>query len=129
MPETYRDTAQRPKMMAARLRLLVVLPAISMIGTAPAISQSNYSFEEEQACTSDAFRLCSEFIPDVSRITACMQAKQDQLSPRCAKMFVDGRDRHLNDADQQLHRDPVQHPYVEQPYREQPYIEHRDQDE
>ena len=39
--------------------------------------------EQEQACTSDAFRLCSSEIPNVDRVTACMVAKKSQLSPPC----------------------------------------------
>ena len=36
-----------------------------------------------QACTPDAMRLCSNVIPDVARVTACMKAKYSQLSPAC----------------------------------------------
>jgi hypothetical protein len=30
-----------------------------------------YSAEEQQACSGDAFRLCSAEIPDVDRVTVC----------------------------------------------------------
>jgi hypothetical protein len=46
-----------------------------------------YTPEQEQACTGDAFRLCSAEIPDVSRVTACMVAKKSQLSPACRAQF------------------------------------------
>ena len=36
-----------------------------------------------QACTPDAMRLCSDVIPDVPKITACMKAKSRQLSEAC----------------------------------------------
>jgi hypothetical protein len=36
-----------------------------------------------QACTPDAMRLCSDVIPDVARVTACMKAKSSQLSEGC----------------------------------------------
>jgi hypothetical protein len=36
-----------------------------------------------QACTPDAMRLCSDVIPDVPRVTACMKAKSSQLSDAC----------------------------------------------
>jgi hypothetical protein len=39
--------------------------------------------EAQQACTPDAMRLCSEFIPDVPKVTACMLAKRSQLSEAC----------------------------------------------
>jgi hypothetical protein len=44
-----------------------------------------------QACTPDAMRLCSNYIPDVGRITACMKAKSSQLSAPCrAAMASEG---------------------------------------
>jgi hypothetical protein len=41
----------------------------------------------EQACTPDAMRLCSEFIPDESKITACLRKNRRALSPECRKVF------------------------------------------
>lgn len=41
------------------------------------------SEEVRQACTPDAMRLCSEFIPDKAKITHCMMAKRRQLSAEC----------------------------------------------
>ena len=38
---------------------------------------------ERQACTPDAMRLCSDVIPDVAKVTACMKAKSAQLSQEC----------------------------------------------
>ena len=64
------------------LILATALP-VSMGSTA---SQA-YTPEQEQACTGDAFRLCSSEIPDVARVTACMDAKRSQLSPACRAQF------------------------------------------
>jgi hypothetical protein len=36
-----------------------------------------------QACTPDALKLCSDVIPDVAKVTACMKAKRAQLSEAC----------------------------------------------
>jgi hypothetical protein len=63
-----------------------------MLAAAFAISMSSasaqgYTPEQEQACTSDAFRLCSSEIPNIDRITACMAAKKSQLSPACRAQF------------------------------------------
>jgi hypothetical protein len=52
----------------------------------PAASNA-YTPEQEQACTGDAFRLCSSDIPDVSRVTACMVRNKSQLSPACRAQF------------------------------------------
>ncbi len=62
-----------------------------MLATALSVSMSTagqaYTPEQEQACTGDAFRLCSSEIPDVARVTACMEAKKSQLSPACRAQF------------------------------------------
>jgi hypothetical protein len=63
-----------------------------MLATAFAVSMwpatgRAYTPEQEQACTSDAFRLCSSEIPNVDRVTACMVAKKSQLSPACRAQF------------------------------------------
>ena len=46
-----------------------------------------YTPEQQQACSGDAFRLCSADIPDVDRITVCMIRNKSQLSPGCRAFF------------------------------------------
>jgi hypothetical protein len=57
---------------------------------APVAPAMAYTAEQQQACTPDAMRLCSSFIPDVDRITACMIEKKSQLSPECRRLFRPG---------------------------------------
>ena len=45
------------------------------------------------ACTHDAFRLCSNAIPDVGRTKACLARHRNSLSPRCQTAFS-GRSTH-----------------------------------
>ena len=52
----------------------------------PAASQA-YTPEQQQACSDDAFRLCSSDIPDIDRVTACMVRNKEQLTPRCRVFF------------------------------------------
>lgn len=52
-----------------------------LIGLAGASAQGTP--EQRQACAPDAMRLCSDFIPDVPKITKCMKAKYKQLSEPC----------------------------------------------
>jgi hypothetical protein len=52
---------------------------------APAAAQGTP--EQRQACQPDAMRLCSEFVPDVERITACMIKNRIRLSPACRAVF------------------------------------------
>ena len=44
-----------------------------------------------QASTPDAMRLCSEFVPDVAKITACMHRKYSQIGPECRTAMAAGR--------------------------------------
>ncbi len=43
-----------------------------------------------QACTPDAMRLCSEFVPDEAKITACMHRKYAQIGPECRTAMAAG---------------------------------------
>jgi hypothetical protein len=43
--------------------------------------------EQRAACEGDAQRLCSQFIPDVDRITACLGQYRRYLSAACRSMF------------------------------------------
>jgi hypothetical protein len=71
----------------------VVALAAGMLGaafvmSAPASAQGTP--EQQQACQSDAYRLCSEFIPDAQKTGACMARKRSQLSPACKSQFHGG---------------------------------------
>jgi uncharacterized membrane protein len=44
--------------------------------------------EQQQACTPDAMRLCADAMPDIAKITACMNAKHAQLSQACKTAMV-----------------------------------------
>jgi hypothetical protein len=41
------------------------------------------SADVREACTPDAMRLCSEFIPDADKVKFCMLRRVSQLSPAC----------------------------------------------
>jgi len=60
---------------------LAVPVASLLVGLSNADAQG--TAEERQACAPDAMRLCSNFIPDVAKITKCMAAKHGQLSKEC----------------------------------------------
>ena len=68
------------------LQFGLLFAASLVVSIGPAAAQS-YTAEQQQACTGDAFRLCSSDIPDVDRITACMIRNKSQLSPPCRAQF------------------------------------------
>ena len=64
---------------------LMVATAL-MFGMLTTVSHA-YTLEQEQMCSGDAMRLCSSEIPDVDRITACMEQRRDSLSDGCRAVF------------------------------------------
>ncbi len=46
-----------------------------------------YTQADADACTPDAFRLCQNAIPDVSRVAQCLAQNKPQLSTACAAVF------------------------------------------
>jgi hypothetical protein len=69
-----------------KFQLSLMLATALSFSMLPSASQA-YTPEEEQACTNDAFRLCSADIPNVDRVTVCMIRKKSQLSPGCRAFF------------------------------------------
>jgi hypothetical protein len=71
---------------SGKVQLGLMLATALAVSMWPASSKA-YSPEQEQACTGDAMRLCSAFIPDVDRITVCMVQNKSRLSPGCRAHF------------------------------------------
>jgi len=67
--------------------LLIVLATVGVGGAAA----QQGTPEAREACTPDAMRLCSDFIPDVAKVTRCMMAKRAQLSAPCRLAMSHGR--------------------------------------
>jgi hypothetical protein len=74
----------RPAAAAAILGLVWTMS----FAPAPAAAPSQGTPEQQQACTPDVMRLCSEFIPDVAKISACMGRKRAQVSATCRAAFA-----------------------------------------
>jgi hypothetical protein len=73
--------------------LLIAIAATEMgMGMGDAAAQQGTP-EARQACTPDAMRLCSDFIPDVAKVTHCMMAKRGQLSAACRMAMAGGGQR------------------------------------
>lgn len=43
--------------------------------------------EQRRACRADAMKFCREFVPNVRKITACMEHNMRRLSPACRSQF------------------------------------------
>jgi hypothetical protein len=64
-------------------RWLLVPASLLLAGPSGAVDQG--SPEQRQACAPDAMRLCSDFIPDIPKITTCMKEKRAELSEACRR--------------------------------------------
>jgi hypothetical protein len=75
-------------MRTERIALGLAL-AIGGIVAQDAASADEYrgTMEQQMACTPDVWRLCSDRIPDVNRIVACLQQNTPQLSSGCRAVF------------------------------------------
>jgi hypothetical protein len=81
----------RTTLFACRLALPVCALLFCSLQQAGAQgATSSTPVDVEQACTPDAMRLCSEFIPDRAKVTACMKAKHAQVSKECRVAMAGG---------------------------------------
>ena len=74
------------------------VPALSVVGISMLIAFTAATFavdaaaaqgtaDQRQACTGDAMRLCSQFIPDAAKTGACLARMRARLSPECRVFF------------------------------------------
>src|SRR5947208_5323809 len=75
-------------MRTERIALGVALAIGGIVaqGTASA-EEYRGTMEQQMACTPDVWRLCSDQVPDVGRITACLRQNTPQLSNNCRAVF------------------------------------------
>lgn len=75
-------------MRTERIALGVVLAIGGMVAQGAASAEEyRGTMEQQMACTPDVWRLCSDQIPDVNRIVACLQQNTPQLSSGCRAVF------------------------------------------
>jgi hypothetical protein len=75
-------------MRTERIALGVVLAIGGIVAPGAAFAEEyRGTLEQQMACTPDVWRLCSDQIPDVGRITACLQQNTPQLSSGCRAVF------------------------------------------
>ncbi|MDA9549028.1 hypothetical protein ABIA45_006503 [Bradyrhizobium sp. USDA 336] len=75
-------------MRTERIALGVVLAIGGIVAPGAAFAQEyRGTMEQQMACTPDVWRLCSDQIPDVNRIVACLQQNTPQLSSGCRAVF------------------------------------------
>ena len=79
--ESQNNRMLRPMSLAQ----LCVSLALLSVTASPALSFSQGTQEQRLACTPDALRLCSTFIPNADEITTCLRERNAELSDACRK--------------------------------------------
>ena len=74
-------------MRTGSIALGVALAIGGMAAMGAAAEEYRGTMEQQMACTPDVWRLCSDQIPDVNRIVACLQQNTPQLSSACRAVF------------------------------------------
>jgi len=68
-------------------RLLIVAVATMLCATSASAQENQGTPEQRAACTSDAFRLCSSYIPDATKVETCLRQNKSVLSNACRSVF------------------------------------------
>ena len=68
------------------LSLAILIGGVAVPGVTLA-EEYRGTLAQQMACTPDVFRLCSEQMPDVSRIVACLRQNTPQLGEACRAVF------------------------------------------
>ena len=71
--------------MARTLTSLTIAAAV--IVSAGSLAQAGGTDREREACTPDAFRLCTSAMPDEGRVENCLRAAGPRLSRACHDVF------------------------------------------
>jgi hypothetical protein len=77
--------------MISKSNRLSVVAAATFLCATSAFAQENHATPEQRAaCTSDAFRLCSSYIPDATKVETCLRQNKSDLSNACRSVFEQG---------------------------------------
>ncbi len=63
---------------------------VSLVSSMSFAQDNQGTPEERAACTPDAFRLCSAYIPDAAAVEACLRLRKPNLSGACRAVFDHG---------------------------------------
>jgi hypothetical protein len=92
-----------------------------LFAAAPALSQEERgTWEQQMACTPDVMRLCSDQIPDVNRIVACLRQNTALLGHSCRAVFESNASAQQQSRPQQPMARAPQPQTMQRPYAVQP---------
>ncbi len=74
-------------MISKTRRPCIAVVAALLCATSAFAQENRGSPEQRAACTSDAFRLCSSYIPDATKVEYCLRQNKSDLSGACRSVF------------------------------------------
>jgi hypothetical protein len=72
------------------VRFTAIIALGALTATTPGSVRPAMAETAREACTHDAFRLCSDAMPDVAKTKACLARNRASLSPLCKTAFSGG---------------------------------------
>jgi hypothetical protein len=73
-----------------RTGLMLVLAQLTFV-VAPAAAQQPTVQEDQNACVNDAMTVCSQYIPDRSRVAGCLLSNRARISAPCRAQLAHWR--------------------------------------
>jgi hypothetical protein len=73
--------------MISKTRRPIEVLALLRCATTASAQETRGTPEQRAACAPDAFRLCSNFIPDPASVESCQRQSKSDLSDACRSVF------------------------------------------
>jgi len=86
-PLTFRGNEKEEMDMKSLSLVATVLLAACISNTAALAQEDHGTMEQQAACTPDAFRLCSNYIPDPAKVESCLRQRKLDLGDACRSVF------------------------------------------
>jgi hypothetical protein len=69
----------------------VAVLVFSALAFVPSASYADAQ-QDQNACVNDAMNICSQFIPDRSRVAGCLMSNRNRISPSCRAQLAHWHD-------------------------------------
>ena len=73
--------------MSSKTTRPIEVLALLLCATTASAKDNRGTPEQRAACAPDAFRLCSSYIPDPTRVEHCLRQNKSDLSDACRSVF------------------------------------------
>jgi hypothetical protein len=77
-------------MISKTTRPCTAVVAALLYATTASAQENHGTPEQRAACTSDAFRLCSSYILDATKVETCLRQNKSDLINACRSLFEQG---------------------------------------